>query len=189
MLHPTGRLTIASVLFFDRMVAERGLSMRHRRGVPLKTATSQRIKKTSNRSGATLVEAALTLPPLLLIIFGTIDLGFAVQRAGICHEAARIGARMAVVHGADARETGPWTTNLAVAAIHDRIDPMLRAAAIDPNNVQVTVTWQRVGSRPYLNSPGNQVTVRVSIDSPHLVPFLRLSPLTISSDSCMVISN
>ena len=185
----TGKLTIDPLPFFETMAIKRGISIRHKRGVPLKTAKSQLLKKTSNRSGATLVEAALTLPLLLLIIFGTIDIGFAVQRAGICHEAARIGARMAVVHGADARETGPWTSNLAVAAIHNRIDPMLRAAAIDPNNVQVTVTWQRVGSRPYLNSPGNQVTVRVSIDSPHLVSFLRLSPLTVSSDSCMVISN
>lgn len=187
--HPTGRLAIDSLLFLDRMATEREISMRHRRGVPLKTATSQLIKKTSNRSGATLVEAALTLPLLLLIIFATIDIGFAVQRAGICHEAARIGARMAVVHGADARENGPWTSSLAVAAIHNRIDPILRAAAIDPNNVQVTVTWQKIGTGLYLTSPGNQVTVRVSIDSPRLVSFLRLSPLTVSSDSCMVISN
>lgn len=135
------------------------------------------------------MEAALTLPVLLLIVFGTIDMGFAVQRAGLCHEAARIGARMAVVHGADARDMGPWTTDLAVAAIHGRIDPIMRAAAIDPDNVQVTVTWTKAGSGLYVNSPGSLVTVRVSIANVHLVPFLRFSPLTVSSDACMVISN
>lgn len=135
------------------------------------------------------MEAAVTLPVLLLIVFGTIDLGFAVQRAGLCHEVARIGARMAVVHGADARDMGPWTSDLAVAAIHGRIDPILQAAAIAPDNVQVTVTYQKTGIRRYLNSPGSQVIVRVSIANTHLVSFLGLSPLTVSSDACMVISN
>ncbi|MFM7058301.1 MAG: TadE/TadG family type IV pilus assembly protein [Planctomycetota bacterium] len=142
-----------------------------------------------DRRGATLVESALTLPLLLLLIFGTIDLGIAVQRAALCHEVARIGARMAVVHGADARESGVWSADQAVEAIHGRIDPILEAAAIDPASVQVLVTWQKGGSGPYLNSPGSFVTVQVSIPHRSAVSFLRLPALTVSSDSRMVISN
>ncbi len=141
------------------------------------------------RTGAALVEAALLLPLLLLIIFGAIDLGIAVQRAGLCHEAARIGARMALVHGADAAEKGPWNGQAAVAAIHDRIDPILQAAAIDPSHVDVAVSWQAMRSGTSLNAPGNLVIVRVTIHSTHIVPFLRLSPLSVSSESRMVIAN
>ncbi len=143
----------------------------------------------SDRSGATLVESAITLPILLLIIFGVIDLGLAVYRAALCHEMARIAARMVIVHGADARDNGVWSASQAMAAIHDQIDPILQAAAVDPANVQVSVNWQKAGSGPYPNSPGSYVTVQVSITSISHVPFLRLSPLTISSDSRMVISN
>jgi len=142
-----------------------------------------------DRRGATLVESALTLPLLLLLIFGMIDLGITVQRAALCHEVARIGARMAVVHGADAREHGVWSAAQAVAEIHSRIDPILEAAAIDPAGVQVSVTWQKGGSGTYLNSPGSFVTVQVSIPHRSLVSFLRLPPLTLRSDSQMVISN
>jgi Flp pilus assembly protein TadG len=143
----------------------------------------------SHRSGATLVESAITLPLLLLIIFGVIDLGLAVHRAALCHEMARIGARMVIVHGADARRNGVWSASQATAAIHDQIDPILQAAAVDPANVQVSVTWQKAGSGPYPNSPGSYVTVQVSLISVSHIPFLRLSPLNISSDSRMVISN
>ncbi len=161
-----------------------------RRGeVRLRFAVITPVSRRSDRTGATLVESALTLPLLLLLIFGMIDLGIAVQRAALCHEAARMGARMAIVHGADALQHGVWSVDQAVAAIHARIDPILEAAAVDPANVQVTVTWQKSGSGPYLNSPGSLVTVQVSIPHRSAVPFLRLPSFTVSSDSQMVISN
>lgn len=158
-------------------------------GVSLKSAINKYSPSILDRKGATLVESAITLPLLLLIIFGVIDLGLAVQRAALCHEVARIGARMAVVHGADAGENRVWSAEQAVAAIHSRIDPLLQAAAVDPNNVQVSVTWQKAGDAKYPNSPGSYVTVQVSMTSISHIPFLRLSPVTISSDSRMVISN
>ena len=155
----------------------------------LRTAMITPAARISDRTGATLVESAITLPLLLLLIFGMIDLGIAVQRAALCHETARIGARMAVVHGADAIQHGVWSADQAVAAIHVRIDPILEAAAVDSADVQVKVTWQKSGSGPYLNSPGSLVTVQVSIPHHSAVPFLQLPAFTVSSDSQMVISN
>lgn len=160
-----------------------------RAGVRLRSAVITPASRISERTGATLVESALTLPLLLLLIFGMIDLGIAVQRAALCHEAARMGARMVIVHGADAIQHGVWSADQAVAAIHARIDPILEAAAVDPADVQVMVTWQKSGSGPYLNSPGSLVTVQVSIPHRSAVPFLRLPSFTVSSDSQMVISN
>lgn len=155
----------------------------------MKTASRTDLPRSSNRKGATLVESAFTLPLLLLLIFGIIDLGLTVQRAALCHELARIGARMAVVHGADAGEGRVWSADQAVAAIRSRIDPILQAAAVDPDSVQVSVTWQRAGTAKYPNSPGSYVTVQISLTSESQIAYLGLSPVTISSDSRMVISN
>jgi Flp pilus assembly protein TadG len=45
------------------------------------------------------VEAAIVIPVFLLIVLGTIDLGLAVFRYNTLSQAARQGARQAVVHG------------------------------------------------------------------------------------------
>lgn len=141
------------------------------------------------RSGAVLVEAAITLPVFLLIVFGTIDLGIAVQRWHLCAEAARIGARMAIVHGSDASELGPWTSASAVADIRTRINPLMAAAAIAPQDVQVTVIYQKTADEKDDNAPGREVLVRVTVNYAHLVSFLRLAPITLGSESRMIISN
>lgn len=47
--------------------------------------------------GAALVEFALTLPLLLVVIAGIVDFGFAFQRYEVVTNAAREGARMAVL--------------------------------------------------------------------------------------------
>ena len=146
-------------------------------------------RNNASRAGTAVVEAAVLLPVLLLIVFGAIDLGVAIQRAGLCHEAARIGARMAAVHGSDATEKGTWNGQLAVSAIHDRIDPIMQAAAIDPSHVDVEVTWQATAPLRPINAPGNLVTVKVTLNSTHIVSFLRLTPASFSSESRMVVAN
>ena len=146
-------------------------------------------RRIASRAGTAVLEAAVLLPVLLLIVFGAIDLGVAIQRAGLCHEAARIGARMAVVHGSDATAKGPWNGQMAVSAIHDRINPIMRAAAIDPSHVDVEVTWQATAPRRPINAPGNLVTVKVTLNSTHIVSFLRLTPASFSSESRMVVAN
>jgi hypothetical protein len=54
---------------------------------------------TSDRRGAVLVEFALALPLLMLIIVGILDFGLLFQRQQVVTNAAREGARMAVLHG------------------------------------------------------------------------------------------
>ena len=63
------------------------------------------------RRGAAMVEAAIILPVFLLLIFGMIDVGMGVFRNNLLSEAARHGARQAIVHGAFAPtgwDGGPW---------------------------------------------------------------------------------
>lgn len=56
-------------------------------------------RRWSDESGAELIEFALALPLLLLILLGVIDFGFLFQRYEVITNAAREGARVAVLPG------------------------------------------------------------------------------------------
>src|SRR5262245_23946616 len=61
------------------------------------------------RRGATLVEGAVVLLAFLLLILGVIDLGVGVLRYHVVAQAARAGARQAIVHGNQSpRATSSW---------------------------------------------------------------------------------
>src|SRR5437870_1165231 len=53
----------------------------------------------SREAGAEIVEFALVLPLLLLVVLGIIDFGFLFQRYEVVTNAAREGARVAVLPG------------------------------------------------------------------------------------------
>jgi TadE-like protein len=53
----------------------------------------------SDETGAELIEFALVLPLLLLVLLGIIDFGFLFQRYEVVTNAAREGARVAVLPG------------------------------------------------------------------------------------------
>jgi hypothetical protein len=53
----------------------------------------------SGESGAELIEFALVLPLLLLVVLGIIDFGFLFQRYEVITNAAREGARVAILPG------------------------------------------------------------------------------------------
>lgn len=101
------------------------------------------------RGGATLLEAAITLLVFLILVLGAIDLGIAIFRTTVLSQAARQGARQAIVHGNLAKpgwKGGPWgpATYGPVAATDS--DPKAQAVApylggMDPGDVQVTYTW------------------------------------------------
>lgn len=88
-------------------------------------------------AGQGLVEFALTLPILLLLLIGTVDVGRGFQAYVSLGSAAREAAREAAVHGADSPT--PWgpTANDAnvVTAVRGRI------AGIRTEDVAVTSSW------------------------------------------------
>jgi hypothetical protein len=59
--------------------------------------------RTSER-GAELIEFALVLPLLLLLVLGIVDFGFMFQRLEVVTNAAREGARLAVLPGYDTND-------------------------------------------------------------------------------------
>jgi Flp pilus assembly protein TadG len=84
---------------------------------------------SSRDRGAAAVEFALLLPLLLLIVFGIIDVGRALNAQITLAEAAREGARLAA------------TGQPAVVA-------RTQAAAVGQANVSVTVTYCQPGAGP-----------------------------------------
>src|SRR5262245_59630018 len=58
-----------------------------------------RPKRKSSERGAELIEFALVLPLLLLLVLGIVDFGFLFQRFEVVTNAAREGARLAVLPG------------------------------------------------------------------------------------------
>jgi Flp pilus assembly protein TadG len=59
------------------------------------------IKRLKSERGAELIEFALVFPLLLFIILGIVDFGFMFQRMEVVTNAAREGARIAVLPGYD----------------------------------------------------------------------------------------
>jgi Flp pilus assembly protein TadG len=57
-----------------------------------------RIRKQTRRRGAALVEAALVLPIVLMFVFGILEYGRYVMMLQILTNAAREGARYAMIH-------------------------------------------------------------------------------------------
>ena len=74
-----------------------------------------RRRRLRSERGAELVEFALILPLLLFIILGLVDFGFMFQRFEVVTNAAREGARIAVLPGyvtADVRPGSRTTSPL-----------------------------------------------------------------------------
>ena len=104
------------------------------------------------RRGAVTAEAALVLPVVLVLILGMFDLGVGVLRFNTLSQAARQGARQAMVHGANAPagwNGGRWRPG--VGGTPNAIDEVSTASvpAVD-------------AIRPFLvNCPPSQTRVRI----------------------------
>lgn len=112
--------------------------------------------------GQSLVELALTLPVLVLILVGVLDLGRLYMGYVALTNAAREGARYAIDHPTDT--TG--IQNQAVAEINGTGLPHLTAS-----NISVSSGG---------TDSGNPITVTVSYPFPLVTPFLFAGLQTVS---------
>ena len=111
--------------------------------------------------GAELIEFALILPLLILIILGLVDFGFMFQRFEVVTNAAREGARIAVLPGyATADVTARVTSYLTSGGV---------AATTSNTTVSVTNVAIAAGAGPALTGKRVQVT--------YASPYLFLGPL------------
>lgn len=144
--------------------------------------------------GAGMVEFAIAATALLLVMFGILEFGRVMYTYHTVSNAARLGARWAIVRGsncsvldhcnATSSDIQTWVQSqvplvdsgvLSVAATWSTSkDPSVNCSVTDPsgNNVQ-----------------GHLVCVTVSYPFNFALPFVSRTALTLSSTSKMVISN
>jgi Flp pilus assembly pilin Flp len=117
-----------------------------------------------NRRGAAAVEFAVVAPVLFLMVFGMIEYGRAVMVQQVMTNAAREGARSAVLDGATATDVETRVVDYltgggisSATADHVTIDPSDPASAGygDPVTVTVSIPFNQVswlGTPMYLNN-------------------------------------
>ena len=85
------------------------------------------IRRVGSESGAVLIEFALVFPLLLLVTLGIVDFGLLFQRYEVLTNAAREGARVAVLPG------------YSSADVEDRVEQYLQATSLSGTTVTTTV--------------------------------------------------
>jgi Flp pilus assembly protein TadG len=147
-------------------------------------------RQISRSRGQALVEFALVAPIFFLILFSIIDFGRYVYYVQILNNAAREGARYAIVHGSNGMpSSGP---------------PAPGFTSSDPSSTNVKAVARRqaigvVGSTAVLridalypddyNRRGDRVTVTVQYDFKSIIPIVPLPPILITGESTLVINN
>ena len=125
-------------------------------------------RSAKNRRAAAVVELAFTAPVLFLLVFGMIDVGRAVMVQNLLTNAARDGARSAVLDGATASEIQSRVTDyLAASSISGATatvspNPLTLADLGDPVTVTVQVPFDSVSWLPssmYFQGANLQATV------------------------------
>jgi len=112
------------------------------------TTTFDRVPAASDTRGAVLVEFALVLPVMLVIFAGIFDFGMAFQRYQTVTNAAREGARMAILPG--------YTT----ADVQNRVSDYLAAGGVS-GTPTTTVDPVTITPETGASFSAKQVTVKV----------------------------
>ena len=146
------------------------------------------------RKAAAVTEMSYCLMVFVTVTMGMMDLGVGVFRSHVLAQAARQGARRAVVHGELASQLGSWGPNTIdvtanatgipiVNGVDDGIQDMLIGCDLDKSRVRVD--WldgdNKVASR-----------VRVTVESPYkpvLTFILGSTEKTLSASSTMRIAH
>lgn len=146
--------------------------------------------------GTSLVEFALSASVLLFILFGIIEFGRALYTYHSVANAARIGARWAMVRGSKCS----LLDHCGAASSDIQTYVRSQVPMVDSGNLTVTSTWSTApasnsnssctsASPSTVNTPGNLVCVTVSYPWNFALSYVSTTGLTLSSTAQAVISN
>jgi Flp pilus assembly protein TadG len=143
------------------------------------------------RRGATIVEMAIVLMVFLTLVLGMLDLGLGVFHYHVLGQAARQGARQAIVHGNLADRLGPWGPQGFTVTAEDA-SPLVAAirpvlAGFDLSQVTIQAEWPDGG-----NDPSSDQRVRVTVSAPYrpIITFIFGNPTyTLQATSTMFIAH
>lgn len=143
------------------------------------------------RRGAAMFETAVVLSVFLMLVLGFLDLGVATFRYHLVSQAARHGARQAIVHGSMAPAAmGTWGPTAVAASANATGVPLVDAVkpyliGFDLSQTQVNATWLD-GS----NDPGLRVQVVITTSYRPVVPFvLGTTPMNLRGASTLTIAH
>ena len=137
-----------------------------------------------NRTGArgtNLIEFALVLPLVVIFLLGTMDMGMLVYAYCTVSEAARGGARYAIVNGSmSAAPVGPTANDTTVASVVQNYAP-----ALDPTRLTVTSSWP---------SSSNNATCPVTVTATYQYllftgRLIGIGPVNVKGSTTMVITH
>jgi hypothetical protein len=121
-----------------------------------------------------------------LLLFAIIDFGRYVYYVQVLNNAAREGARYAIVHGSKGiPTTGPSPNDPAITSV-------VRSYAvgvIGSGTYIVGSTWGDPSNPTPSNTRGQIVHVSVTYDFHSLIPIVPIPPITITGESTLVINN
>jgi len=133
-----------------------------------------------------LVEFALVAPLFFLLIFAAINFGRYVYYVQILNNAAREGARYAIVHGSNSlNPTGPTSSDPSGNAVKSVVRSYAVGVIGDSTVLVVNPSWNPTS----LNTRGTRVTVQVTYPFHSVIPVVPLPPVTINGESTLVINN
>jgi Flp pilus assembly protein TadG len=146
-------------------------------------------RRGTGRAGSraqALVEFALVAPLFFLLIFAVIDFGRYVYYVQILNNAAREGARYAIVHGSNSlNPTGPTSSDPSGNAVKSVVRSYAVGVIGDSTVLVVNPSWNPTS----LNTRGTRVTVQVTYPFHSVIPVVPLPPVTINGESTLVINN
>jgi Flp pilus assembly protein TadG len=102
-----------------------------------------------NERGAALLETAITIPIILLISVGIFEFGRAYQTWQVLTNAAREGARVAIINGTSDDQVRNMVRNYMIGGRLTGVD----AASIDIVRNEAVTGWTSGGSRITINYP------------------------------------
>jgi len=156
-----------------------------------------------NDAGGALVEMAISSTLLLSMFFAVFEVGLGSYASHYVADAAREGARYAIVRGSISCSNTPNLSNCGAST--DTIAAYVKGLpypTLNPANMTVNVsyltgtssvasgsmvtTWATCSSGT-CNQPGNMVNVQVTYSFPLLIPFAPRKTISLSSTSQMVV--
>lgn len=142
------------------------------------------MKKNAQRGGS-MVETMLVMTLMLSVLCGIMEGGRALYTYHAVANAARLGARYAIVRG-----TGCSVAGCPATAASIRSYVRGQTLLVDPSALAVTSTWATAPGCIDPNHQGQDCIVIVQVQYPFqwAIPFVPLPTLTMSSTSRMVIS-
>jgi Flp pilus assembly protein TadG len=156
----------------------------------------------SDRRGQALVEFALAAPIFLFLMFAIIDFGRYVYYVQILNNAAREGARYAIVHGANGiPSSGPPASGTTSsdpsganvkAVVRNYLTGVIGSGSTTTTDVQVCWLNRPAGTLPRCaGNNGREYSVEVTVDYQFrsVIPIVPIPAVQIQGASTLVINN